>query len=640
MESEVPSCGVCSLEYDSDERAPRILVECGHTLCTRCLSIILGKPSLRKCPFDNKSLKGSHGSLDSFPFNFALKDLVEERNKNLCPVHRQRAALICLTDKTKICHECVVFGDHVGHKIKRMKEVKDQGVEKKKSLQEGLQVLDKCQSEDDALFEQMKNNLLDTMKDRFGEIKLILNTKELEWHMHVSNLFAPDRTSILGSRKSGLKRQVFEAMKEIDETCKNDDFLAILDKDYGELTSKLQPKLLRGHSQRIDAKACEMLSSIDGYLDAQRDSIIGLELPSKMLKREMCVENEGEEPSEKGLEEIEKTLKVMRVKSRFELENGNEACTISVGGSYAKDLEVDLEKMKDVKEIRVELARYDRLAQDDLSVLYYILHGLEKYSSLTVTFEHQGLNDEHLLKLSRALFCDIQHLEEIVVNLENCHITDKSMTMFCNKMLPKAGKLKSLTLHLHSSHVSNASLAALAKCMEPLKRNLEIFSLGLYNTQINDEGIKEVFGLVETVKTLELQLQKTKITNKSLKIFGENVLPCLKVLDDFTLHAGETKVSDEGILPILKNLQNMKVLKMGLFHTHITDKFVDMFMEETLPRMKALTGLDLELERTKIGAENLNKIAKLMEQYEQDEDEEEEEEEAEGDARSDGEEVF
>jgi len=351
---------------------------------------------------------------------------------------------------------------------------------------------------------------------------------------------------------------------------------------------------------------------------------MGLEIPSEGLIKEMCIENEGEEPSEEGMADIGKNLKFMKVKSRFEVECTAEAFTISVGGSYAKDLEVDLEKWKAVKEIRVELGRYERLAADDISILYYILHGLEKYTSLTVAFEHQGLNDEHLLRILRALFCDIHHLEEIVINLENCHITDKSVIMFCNKLLPKAKDLKSLTLHLHSSQITNLSLTALAKTMQPLSRNLEIFSLGLYNTGISDDGLKEVFGLMETVKTLELQLQKTKVTNKSLKLFGESVLPGLKVLDDFTLHAGETKISDEGMLPILKSLQDMKVLKMGLFHTHITDKFVDLFMEETLPRLKSLECLDMELERTKIGHENLSKIGKLLEKYEQDDSEDNE----------------
>jgi hypothetical protein len=36
-------CTICSQEYDTEERTPRLLPDCGHTLCTKCLKDLLEK---------------------------------------------------------------------------------------------------------------------------------------------------------------------------------------------------------------------------------------------------------------------------------------------------------------------------------------------------------------------------------------------------------------------------------------------------------------------------------------------------------------------------------------------------------------------------------------------------------------------
>ena len=49
-------CGVCKLIYNNGDRIPRILVNCGHTYCTNCLSKYYRKCRIR-CPFCKKLVK-------------------------------------------------------------------------------------------------------------------------------------------------------------------------------------------------------------------------------------------------------------------------------------------------------------------------------------------------------------------------------------------------------------------------------------------------------------------------------------------------------------------------------------------------------------------------------------------------------
>jgi len=36
-------CSVCEEEYDTDQKIPRLLPDCGHTFCTECLAQLLDK---------------------------------------------------------------------------------------------------------------------------------------------------------------------------------------------------------------------------------------------------------------------------------------------------------------------------------------------------------------------------------------------------------------------------------------------------------------------------------------------------------------------------------------------------------------------------------------------------------------------
>jgi len=136
METENKICDVCSSPYDYHEHTPRILITCGHTLCSACLVDIINNPTLRKCPFDSLDLNETpnSNSLDAFPINFALLALLEGKNKNICPTHNEKLTIVCLEDKIKICSECALFGEHKGHKIRKRKASKAQGMKAKKDL--------------------------------------------------------------------------------------------------------------------------------------------------------------------------------------------------------------------------------------------------------------------------------------------------------------------------------------------------------------------------------------------------------------------------------------------------------------------------------------------------------------------------
>lgn len=117
-------CHFCGEKYNVGERIPRILVHCGHTFCTECLSHLHHNYRVR-CPLCRKLIKNLE-SVEKLPLNInVLYEVVErdpllskidfdddESMENivglLCQPHQQRVKhFYCSSHKTIFCRECI-----------------------------------------------------------------------------------------------------------------------------------------------------------------------------------------------------------------------------------------------------------------------------------------------------------------------------------------------------------------------------------------------------------------------------------------------------------------------------------------------------------------------------------------------------
>jgi len=81
-------CHFCGLHFNVGERIPRIIIGCGHTFCTSCLSYFLRNNRIR-CPMCRKLLKGVD-SVDKLPLNFNILYEVVTRDPLLSRVNFEK----------------------------------------------------------------------------------------------------------------------------------------------------------------------------------------------------------------------------------------------------------------------------------------------------------------------------------------------------------------------------------------------------------------------------------------------------------------------------------------------------------------------------------------------------------------------
>lgn len=177
-------CPLCKQTYDENARIPRILLNCGHTICSNCISNFLNTSSILKCPEDQTEYPNIL-SLSSFPINKALIKLLHKISDNkkikndfntnnlninlannfqnvspessprkglntardtrqnldllklnplssskkctMCNQHpKRKLEMICLEEICKICTNCAIFGTHKNHNVINIDEfIKD-----------------------------------------------------------------------------------------------------------------------------------------------------------------------------------------------------------------------------------------------------------------------------------------------------------------------------------------------------------------------------------------------------------------------------------------------------------------------------------------------------------------------------------
>lgn len=114
-------CYYCGDKFNVGERIPRILIHCGHTFCTECLSVLHHNYRVR-CPICRKLVKQVE-SVDKLPLNFNILYEIVERDSILrdinfedeecidcllCDKHDQRVQhFYCSNHLTVFCRECI-----------------------------------------------------------------------------------------------------------------------------------------------------------------------------------------------------------------------------------------------------------------------------------------------------------------------------------------------------------------------------------------------------------------------------------------------------------------------------------------------------------------------------------------------------
>jgi len=439
--------------------------------------------------------------------------------------------------KKEPCPQRLKNGEQKGHQIKKIKEPKAKGAKVKGEKEKGLLKAKGNGRDQEEPSEQMRKVFIKAIDEQFKEVKKIPVEKQPEFVHQVQK-------KLLSVEKS-LKGMLSDCNKAIK------DFSLINQEVVKEISSV--PKGQRQLSQ------------------------------AELTKRQ-------------------KELRTMKFKSCFVISKTSECLEISLEKDSLKEIEVDLNEFKGIQKIRIKIGFLTQFAialepkESNSSLLGFLLRGLESFHTLEVCFnDRSDFDGQSFLWLGGIFGNYLRGLRKINLRFEVSSLGEKSIKVLCDNVLSKALNLQSFWINLHSAGISDGDIKTLVSSIRPFHKKLEEFSTILSGNNITDSGINEVLRIMQNMgalQTLELVLP-IEATDRSLEFFGERVLPNLKALKSLSLKTNSFKISQKGILSILKNLPNLKKLVLDVSHISVSYKIMVKFHHEVLPKLNSLESFTL-----------------------------------------------
>jgi len=613
MKTEELHCPICTERYNHDIRAPRILPLCGHTICTECLKDILNHSLEPKCPLDVGKLPASGQSLEPFPINFLAMQLLEGQpapEKALCPNHNEKLRLICLTDGSKICDDCMFYGEHKGHEIKPMKKVRAEAHQRKGCWLDVLGNINKANKNLKASLGNCEKELYQMIKSQFKQIHEILILKEnsllfeVEALMKMQDDYLVEVSGHNSTLQTSVKNKI-EALagisKQLDLPV---DFVYLLEEDISR-TDRDTVVSLESLAEKIESKELKLIkdsflepitklkaivSEIKGpYHDLQKN-LSGFELPFDF-------------ETDDGMLENYTSQKSLSVLSIFEVNvtEGSSCLEIVAKKGERKNVTVQKVDWSNISDVKLVFEQ-SSLKNEDRCLLRYVWKNLEKLNKLTVKFLPEGTNDGGLLELLPLLFWRAKEIEEIEMDFAQCNLTSQSIVPLCTLFVTQMSKLTSFGLDLSSTRISKRTLECFIRNNLGSLKNLVTFKLFLKDVNLGDEVVGKLFGPMPNIKNFQLSLENTKITEKSLEKLGQTTLSSLETLQ---LSFGKNEISERSLLDLAVNPFGLKVFKLDLEDLDVSDEFLEEFVKKEGFNSTNLQEFEIETKGTKITSKGI-----------------------------------
>jgi len=602
------TCALCLQPFNLLDRVPRILPNCGHTLCNHCLAKTL-ETSQPKCPVEQTDL--SLTNLEDFPLNFLAKQLLEANvGWELCEVHDCKKEVVCLTDQCKVCVHCALFNGHRDHQLKHIMEIRNEFDLQKADLEAGLINLDNYSKEIETILEEKKQTMQKMVEDRYEELTFLLRMKKLGLLFELDSIFTKNKTKLIYSigNDSPLRANILTKINNYKENPKDEDLFRMLEENLLDFNAKLDRVLLKSQAQELRQKLNDAVTVFGDSLFAQLDSLTKLEFQVQPQYKAKPEENSNEEISEDVSTNLNASASCVKLESTLEFETCNGYLEINTTSYTPRNIIMDTEEWKKMKEVRFKLDKA-LLLEEDIKTLEHIWSKLEQVRRIRIDASFQkNITDEHLLPMFSIIFGKLQTVCEIEINFEESLVEDDSIIYVSEKVLTNAPSLKVFSLNLNATNVTNKAIQALAESGLSSMKTLESFIFYCGNTQVSEECLTQVLTSLPNISHFELGLSCSNIGDQGLKAFTDKSLPSMTSLKKLKMRLWKTQVTDESVAHLFASMPDLKAFTFDLGSNTLTDQSVQILIDSKLAEMKTLKNFKLYLYDTKISEQTVAKL--------------------------------
>jgi len=629
MQTDSLACPICYNQLDQAEHIPRIIPNCGHTICTACLIVLTCNQRGSKCPIDKKPFPNQCSKIDDFPVNFLVTQLLEGTSEKelTCQDHNEQLRFICLTDKIKVCDDCICCDTHKGHEITSMKKVKIEADAKRKDFEDYLMKVETYHQDIQSELEGRRATILRNIKDKFEELRWILNNKERQLTFEVNSYFAVEKekfSHVLGDGsilRKDLGKQISDlsSILKTEEFLKTDNYFKKVQETLQNLLNSIDFELVNKHMVDLKNNLGSIGDSFDSNIKKQTEEFAQIEFPLKNFSEQLLSTLSENIPlgfnEKKAAEEADKILYSLRVRSVLSFSYQNNRLEILADTKEPREIQLNIDKWRNAQEIKMEINQYS-MTEKDTQVLVYLWKNITNPKTLNLKFSPAEASDESIVNILKTFVGGYQGFEKVTFDFEKCSVTDRTTTVLIEKILSKFTELKQLNLNFNNIQIRAKTFEALAKkVLHNNSQKLEDFRLFLNNIEMNDDALSPLFVEIPNLANFSLSLSGTTVSDKSIRKFVECTGASFLALQSFELYLHNTKVTDSSIEMLVPILKNVKKISLDLGCTSITDQSIETLATNlTASILGSLEEFVLSVGATKVSDQSITKLFVTMPQ--------------------------
>jgi len=586
MQSQLFNCPICYVEFNNEDRKPKILPLCGHTICLVCLENIL-KMHKSSCPLDRKLLEKK---IDNYSTNIIMLQLIEEKAQLVsqgCPLHNEPNNMICLEDKSIVCKYCADYGDHKGHKVKHLNDVQKEASIKRKNLKEMIDVLEKEEQTIYGELEESRSSLLLENKKRFGFLRDEINRMEQESFHCIQESFAFKKLEISQKLKSHRKAKetLQKKAQDLGEISNTEVFLKAFGEESHELIESIEKQITK---DALFAEVEDFKKDFKGGLGELEEKFSTLLKEHQQRAKLQPVLNFEDK-------DFFKTLRLSKKADRLVLSpllEGEKPCLLELPETCDK---ISLNFSQGV------------LDDDYILAVSSLWKKMGKVEDVRIDVSHKDTPVSELLDFCSYLFYVISGAEKVELGLASCGVTDNHFEDILYTKFGFLKDLKGIRLQFRGTKITDKSIIRLSEFISSRKNPIESFYLNGSQTQISDAPMKELFSSFKpNMKGFALVMNSTQISDKTVALLNQYILPLSESWNSLSFHFFETKVSDASIEELLLSLKlkapTLKNFNFEVGRTKVTERSIQTLISDVLPMFCNLETFQLGAAALKLDA--------------------------------------
>jgi len=240
------------------------------------------------CPACRKAPIVSMMTEDSFPVNFPLKDLIEEKmDRQLCPKHNKELKYFCVTDGTKLCTNCALFehkNDGNEHVIEPIEKLVERAEVKAGTFETVLKKFDQKKSQINKTAEDQKARIVKLIDEKFQQLSYQIDQNKEELKRQVEGLIEKGKSKKSHER---LRKRIENKISEYQDIKKALNVKFLMDYEPNSLEASIEEVGEEEEVGRINEFLEDVTSTMDKLPELVQNEMDELRSKSVEIKQEI-----------------------------------------------------------------------------------------------------------------------------------------------------------------------------------------------------------------------------------------------------------------------------------------------------------------------------------------------------------------